>query len=49
VLRDLMTREDVKWNVRRLNKEGDAKHKHARALEAWDEARPDPADREEAA
>jgi hypothetical protein len=35
ILRDLMSGEDVTYNVARLRAEADAKNKHADALEAW--------------
>jgi hypothetical protein len=39
VLRDLMTADDIAFNVARLRNEANAKRKHADALEAWGEAR----------
>jgi hypothetical protein len=39
VLLDQLSRADVIYNVRRLRREGQAKLKHADALEAWDLAR----------
>lgn len=39
VLLDLMTTEDVAWNCARLTAEGEAKIKHAAALEAWNAKR----------
>jgi hypothetical protein len=39
VLRDLMSAEDVRWNVNRLKAESTAKAEHARALAAWDKNR----------
>ena len=39
VLRDLMTRADVNFNIMRLRREGMAKLKHADALYAWDRDR----------
>jgi hypothetical protein len=42
VLRDLMSQEDVRWNVKRLRSEAAAKFEHARTLEAWNEERTRP-------
>jgi len=39
ILRDLMTDEDVAWNVARLQAEGRAKLAHADALKAWNDGR----------
>jgi len=39
ILRDLMTDEDIDYNVARLRAEGEAKLKHADALRAWGRSR----------
>jgi hypothetical protein len=39
VLRDLMTEEDVDFNIKRLESEAEAKLEHAKALRSWARSR----------